>query len=430
MRAICILCISMMTATAAQTDTEAVGEAVTLAEARARAVLNSPNVEQARLRAMAAAQQPLQTRSALFPLLSASLTGAGASNDSRIGAGALNNPVIFSRLGTGVSASQLLYDFGRTRHLVSAAELRATAADDTIRTSRSDILLFVTRAYYAGLRADAVVRVARQTLDARRLVLDQVQALAQARLKSGLDVSFAEVSVAEAELLLETAHNDRRAADVTLASAMGEDQSRVYKLVEETGPPGELEETSALLREALANRPELIARRREAQAGQMLAKAEDRLRWPTLAVVGSAGYMPVHVGAIQQSTYAAAGLNVSLPMLNGGAFRARRDEAALNARAAQQSVRQLEIDVAREVQLAILNATLATERVALARRLVDQSARALELARSRYDLGLSSIVEVSQAQLANTQAEIQAVNARYDVQVQRAILQYQTGRLQ
>ena len=425
-----VFLLSVASLIAAQTAVDAIGETLTLSEARARAIRSSPNVEQARLRALAAAQQPLQTRSALLPVLGASLTGAGASSDSRIGAGALNNPVIFSRLGTGVSASQLLYDFGRTQRLVDAAELRATAADVTVRASRSDILLYVTRAYYAGLRADALVRVARQTLDARRLVLDQVRALAQARLKSGLDVSFAEVNVAEAELLLESAHSDRRAADVTLASTMGEDQSRTYKLVEEIEPPGEQDEASVLVREALSTRPELVARRHVAQADQMVAKAEDRLRWPTLAVIGSAGYMPVHVGGIQQSTYAAAGLNISLPMLNGGAFRARQAEAEFSARAAQQAVRQLEIDVAREVHLAILNANVARERVELARKLVDQSARALELARSRYDLGLSSIVEVSQAQLTNTQAEIQAVNARYDVQVQRIILQYQTGRLQ
>jgi outer membrane protein len=379
--------------------------------------------------ALAAGQRPIQTRSALLPVLGASLTGAGASNDTRIGAGGLNNPAIFSRLGTGVTASQLLFDFGRTRRLIDAAELQAAAADDAVRMWRSQVLLDVTRAYYSGLRADAVVRVARQTLEARRLVLDQVRALAEARLKSGLDVSFAEVSVAEAELLLQTAYSDRKAADVALAAAMGEDQSRTYRLVEETEPAGELEDTEALLREALMSRPELIASRRRAEADAMLAKAESRLKFPTVSVIGSAGYMPVHVGGIVQSTYAAAGLNLGLPVLNGGNFRARQAETEFAARATSQGVRQLEIEVSRELRLAVLNATVAAERAGLAQKLVAQTARALELARSRYDLGLSSIVEVSQTQLANTQAEIGLVNAQYDIELQRAVLAFQAGRL-
>ena len=86
--------------------------------------------------------------------------------------------------------------------------------------------------------------------------------------------------------------------------------------------------------------------------------------------------------------------------------------------------------LSREVRLAVLNANVASERAVLAQKLVNQTARALELARSRYDLGLSSIVEVSQAQLANTQAEIQLVNARYDIQLQRAVLAFHVGRLQ
>jgi outer membrane protein len=388
-----VCCLSF--AAIAQTPDVQVGVKLTLDEARERALRNSPNIEVARLQAAAAAQGPLQARSALSPLLSASLTGAGASNDSRLGAGALNNPVIYSRLGTGISVSQLLWDFGRTNKLIATGEMRSEAADTAIQATRSSALLGVTQAYYAGLRADALIRVASQTLEARRVVLDQVKALAEASIKSGLDVSFAEVNVAEAELLLQKARNDRQAAAAQLAAWMGEEQTRSYVLVENAEPAGELGNPADLISEAMRRRPELIARRQQAQADRLFAQAEDRLRWPSLSIVGSAGYMPFHVGAIQQSGYAAAGLNIGLPLLNGGAFRARQAEADFRAKATSQQVRQLEIEIKRDVNVAFLNASMASERVGLAQKLADQSSKAFDLAKARYELGLSSIVEVS-----------------------------------
>ena len=61
--------------------------------------------------------------------------------------------------------------------------------------------------------------------------------------------------------------------------------------------------------------------------------------------------------------------------------------------------------------------------------MLDQATQALDLAQSRYDLGLSSIVELSQAQLNKTSAEIASAGAKYDYQFQRAVLDYQIGAL-
>ena len=71
----------------------------------------------------------------------------------------------------------------------------------------------------------------------------------------------------------------------------------------------------------------------------------------------------------------------------------------------------------------------AFERVGLTGQLLKQAQLALDLARGRYDLGLSSIVELSQAQLNLTAAQIGSASARYDYQAQRAVLTYQVGAL-
>jgi outer membrane protein len=81
------------------------------------------------------------------------------------------------------------------------------------------------------------------------------------------------------------------------------------------------------------------------------------------------------------------------------------------------------------VRVAWLDARSSFQRLDLTNQVLEQAAQALELAQARYDLGLSSIVELTQAQLAKTRAEIDQASARYDYQARLAALKYQSGTL-
>jgi outer membrane protein len=109
-------------------------------------------------------------------------------------------------------------------------------------------------------------------------------------------------------------------------------------------------------------------------------------------------------------------------------YKSRQTEARLRENAARERTKVLENRIVRDIKVSLLNVNNALERVALTERLLEQSTLALDLAQSRYELGLSSIVEFSQAQLARTSASIQHANAKYDYQLQRAVLNYQAGR--
>jgi outer membrane protein len=76
-----------------------------------------------------------------------------------------------------------------------------------------------------------------------------------------------------------------------------------------------------------------------------------------------------------------------------------------------------------------LNAATAYQRLGLTLELLQQAQLAMELSQSRYDLGLAAIVELSQAQLNLTSAQIANTTARYDYQEQRALVDYQIGVL-
>jgi outer membrane protein len=408
--------------TAAQTP-----QRLTLEEAEAIALKNHPAVTAARFTAEAAAEGPKQAQSGRLPTVYGSITGAGAPDNSRIAAGGLNNPVIYSRLATGFTVSQLLFDFGRTSHVVASSRSRAGAEDQNQQAIRNLVLLDVDRAYFDILRARAVLRVAEQTVQSRQLVVDQVTELEKARLKSGLDLSFARVALEEANLLVVSAKNQLEAADANLAQALGFSATQRFELSEKEYRLEPLA-LSELEDRALRNRPDLKARQLESDAAREQKLAEKALSYPQVSALASAGWIPGRDDSALRAGFGAVGLNVNLPFMNGGLYKSRQTEARLRENAAQERVADLKNRLLRDVRLAWLNVNTAAERIGLTDRLLDQARLALDLAQSRYELGLSSIVEYSQAQLAETSAVIQNTNAKYDYQLQRAVLNYQVGR--
>lgn len=404
---------------------------LSLAQAEQIAVKNNPQISEALLNAAAALQVPVQYRSAYFPTVSGNATGVISDRGSRLAAGALNNPVVYDRVAAGLNVTQMVTDFGRTGNLVDMARLRADAQNQAAEQVRADILLVAGQAYFSLLREQAVLRVARQTVAARQLLSDQVTALAQSNLKSQLDVSFANVNLADANLLLIQAENAVKAGEAQLAAVLGLPGDSRFTLAEEPMPaplPASLE---ALVLQAMDSRPELRGSKLEQQASEKFARAEHALHYPNIMVMGAAGVVPwTPAGQTQiEDRYGAIGINLNVPIFNGFLFKARESEARLKAQAAQQRVNDLETRVARDVRVAGLNEKSACDRVPVTLQMLTQSQTALDLAESRYSLGLSSIIELSQAQLNLTSAQIGAESARYDCQAQRLNVDYQVGAL-
>ena len=401
---------------------------LTLPDAEKLAVQNNPQFRSAQNTERAAQQLPAEVRSVLFPTVTGNVTGVGADAGSRLAAGALNNPVVYNRLASGVNLNQMVTDFGRTHNLVEAAKYHAQAQAQATETTREAILLETDRAYLTVLRNEAVLRVAHETVSARQLVANQVGLLAQNQLRSSLDVSFAQVNLADAQLLLNNARNDAQAARAALATVLGLPAQTNIVLADQTTLEPLPSDISALVEEAIRKRPELADLRLEENAAKSNAEAERDLSRPTLSMVGVTGIVPAGDAQLP-GRFGALGLNLSIPIFNGGLFRARQREAEYRARAASDNVKDLENNIIRDVRVAVLNAESANERIGLTDKLLAQAKLALDFATGRYKLGLSSIIELSQAQLNYTSAQIASATARYDYQTRLAELRFQAGSL-
>ena len=401
---------------------------LSLKDAEQIAIQNHPQIQAAVEMASVAKAQVTQQRSAYYPTAFGSVTAVDSENNSRIAAGALNNPIIYERYANGLTVNQLVTDFGRTYQLVKSSNLHAQAAQENVVNTRADVLLNVDRAYFGVLKAQALLSVAQETVRDRQLVSDQVTELEKNKIKSGLDVSFANVDLAQARLLLIQAQNDLDTSYAQLSAALGYGDQRTFQLTDEPMPPSPPADFSTLLNQAMQNRPDLISLRLDTSSAHTYATAERDLWFPTISAAGTAGLTPV--GADQLAPrYAAVGVNVNIPIFNGHLYGALRSEANSRARADDQYVRDLQDSIVRDVRTAWLNANSAFQRLAVADQLLKSATDALDLAQSRYRLGLSSIIEFSQAQLNLTQAQLESASAKYDYQAQLSVLSYQIGAL-
>jgi len=408
----------------AASESAAVGTPLTLQQAEAIALKNNPQITIGRLRALAAQQYVREARSALMPNAYLSLTAVEANPGSRLAAGSLNNPVLYSRAADGVSVTQLVTDFGRTTNLLSSSEYGAKAEDQTAAATRADILLVVDQAFYNSLETKALVTVAEETVHTRQTLVDKVQALTNAKLKSDIDLSFSKVDLARGKLLLLEAENNYQTSLAALSAILGYPDEQNFQLVEETADvPQPVSDVAPLIQQALQQRPEIKALQFEVESAQKFGSAEHDLARPTVNALGVVGEAPVRDNHIQ-SWYGAVGVNINIPLFNGFLYNARAKAADLQTESDRQKLLDARNNIARDVRNAWQDSRRAFERLSVTQQFREQASLSLDLAQARYNLGLGSIVEFTQAELQKTEADIQDTDAKFQYRLTQIVLDF------
>jgi outer membrane protein len=400
---------------------------LTLAAARHRVLSEHPRILAARLRAEAARQDIRIARSAFLPEVDGAATAAWARNGpDRIGAGGLNDPTVYSRTAVGGVASQLITDFGRSDNLLAAAEDAARGDDAQAARIQVEVLLALDRAFLLRQQDDEVLTVARETVATRQTVVDRVAALTRNQLRSELDLGFAQVSLGQAQLLVAQAQTSVAEQDSVLKGLLGITEAPPLTLAPAPAPAPLPASVEALVQRAEDHSPLIQALVAERAQALHISRAEARLALPTLRAIGSAGYMPTHDFRLNDN-WAAAAVNLTVPLFTGFADQARARRARLDADAFMQSLSDALTTLRTQVLVTRQRLDYELQAIALNARLAEQAHHAYALADARYRAGSSSIVELSQAQLAATEADIDAVRAGYDARLEQAELDYLSG---
>jgi outer membrane protein len=418
-------------AAAAQTDNVAPGQLprLTQSDAEKLAIKNNPRVSVAHLLALAQHQVVRETRAAELPTAIASITAEEAEDASRISAGSLTASRLFTHAGAGGGFTQLITDFGRTSNLVASSKLQEKAQNASALASTEDIVLAADQAFFNALQAQALLKVAEQNVTTRQTTETQVSQMTKNKLKSTLDLSFADVNLSQAKLLLLDAQNNVDSTMAALDAVLGLDRQVIYELVEDSAPlNAPPTDADQLLQLAFQQRPDLQALNYSRQAAIKFSHAERDQMLPTISAAGTVGSVPIRPAPYYLNNWwGGIGVNMNIPIFNGFLYQAQAKEASIRAQAVSEQSRDLRDRIVRDVRTAWLAANTAYQRVGVTRELLNQANLALSLAQTRYRLGLSSIVELSQAQFQQTDAAIGNTDAQYQYRLALATLNYQIG---
>lgn len=402
---------------------------LTRSEAEQLAIKNNPRISVGRLLALAQHQVVRETRATELPTSMGSITAVNAEEGSRISAGSLTASRLIPHAGAGANFTQLITDFGRTSNLVASSKLQEKAQNANALATTEDIVLATDQAFYNALEAQALLKVAEQNVTTRQATETQVSELTKNKLKSTLDLSFADVNLSQAKLLLLDAQNNADSTMAALDAVLGLDHLMTYDLTVTNAtlqpPPPDADH---LIQLGLQQRPDLQALNYRAQAALKYSHAARDQMLPSISAAGTAGTVPIRSDQYYVTNWwGAIGVNMNIPVFNGFLYSAQAKEASIRAEAASEQGRDLRDQIVRDIRTSWLSANTAFQRVAVTAELLKEANLALDLAKTRYQMGLSSIVELSQAQYQQTDAAIGNTNAQYQYRLALATLNYQTG---
>ncbi len=334
-----------------------------------------------------------------------------------------------SDFSVGVTASQTVYDFGQTASRVDAQRSDRVRAEKDVMTRRAEVILGVERAYFNVLKRKRLVEIAEQTVREREVLKQQVETLYRNQLKSKLDFGLIQVQLSDAEFLVIRARNDSAAAFADLNNAMGVGGPAAYTLEEmpvKVEPPRALDD---LVGEAMDRRPELLALKERIRTAEHRIRAANTTNFPTFQVIGGAGDTE-HISNrpnLQEGGWWAVGGVVSVPLFTGFLIQNQVAEAT----AQQRETQAIYLTAAQNVQLQVkdsfLDVVTLIPQIKVAEQQVSIARESLSLAGQRYKLGLSSIVEVTQSEVAVTSAETRLAETQYDAKIAEARLRYAVG---
>jgi outer membrane protein len=429
---------------------ETSGRIVTLEEAERSALLNQPQIHQARAATAAAVGRVWEARSGYLPQVignaslqytnSPSSAGGGSGGMGSMGtmgsmatSASTSNTPFHGLFNAGVSATQLIYDFGQTSEKWRAADRATESLEATERATINQVLLTVRSAFFTARADKALVKVAEETLANELKHLAQIAGQVGVGINAEIDLATERTTVANDRLALIQAQNNYDVARVQLNVAMGVGSNTAYDVADQGLPTiaGEDASTDQLVTEAIASRPELRSLEKERDYNRLTVRSLEGGYGPSVNAIGGFSIADAFgLGANDTGVVPIAYVGASLtwPLFVGGLTAGQVKEAKGNLEVTEAQLDQERLQVRLDVEQARLAVRTYKVAISTADELVTNARYQLRLAEKRYAAGVGSIIELGDAQVAVTSAATQRVQADYNLATARAQLLTALGR--
>ncbi len=301
-------------------------------------------------------------------------------------------------LSENTAVSQLIWDFGQTLNRIKFANETLSASQYEFIETQENTILNAEKGYFDAMRAQLLLEASKDNFEMIKVHLERTKGFFEVGYRQAYDVTKDEVNVANANLDLVTAKKNYEMAKVTLNNIMGNAGGTAYKVVEIGDfKPDEINLEEAL-KSAASNRVELSKLQARARAAQADLAAKKKGNWPVISVGGSHQVSDTSTPGVGNVHSWNAGPQISWPWFDGFKAKSEVEAAQANLKLAQLGIQDETLNIALEVQSAVLSLGESKERITATAKLLQQSKEYIDIANARYEEGLGSIIEVTDAE--------------------------------
>jgi TolC family type I secretion outer membrane protein len=348
--------------------------------------------------------------------------GTGSSSTSGSSSGGDRT---FDEYSAGVSLSQTIYDFGKTKAGVRIQSFNFDSSLADLENKSNQVVLNVRQSYYGVLQAKRNLDVSVETVKQFQQHFEQAKGFFEVGVKPKFDVTKAEVDLSNAKLNLIKSQNALRLAVANLNNAMGIPDAPEYSVEDNLlYAKYEILFENAIDR-AYKNRPDLISIVAQKQSAEQSIELAKSGYYPVLS--GNAGYnwSGEKISSLDHGWN--VGATLSFPIFSGFSTKYQLEEAKANLQVLTANEESLKQAIFLEVKQAYLNLKDAEERIPTAELNVKQAEENFEIANGRYAAGVGNPIEVTDASVTLTNAKTSYIQALYDYMTSLASLEKAMG---
>ena len=341
----------------------------------------------------------------------------------------LNVPPPLNNFQNRFSATQSVYDFGRTSSRVAQSRVGSRLSEKELDATRSDLTFRVVKAYFQGLLAREMVQVAETAVRSARAAEDSARSRLQAGVALESDVLSLQVHRATQEEELLKAANVQRLALSALCFELGVPLEREFLLIKQVTPlSADTTDLATLQNAALQHRPDYGQLQLALQNQELEVKSARSEFFPTVSLFGSWETDDQSFASRAGNNWL-AGVNLHFNLFNGRADAAKLAESRFQQKRTLAMQEHLVQAIRLQVQKAFLDLETAGQRIAVSQQAVSQAEESVRIIRNRYEAGLATVTDLLRAETALTAAKGNHLRAVFDQRINAAHLELRVGRL-
>ncbi len=404
-------------------------------DAIALALAHSPDINQSVLDIKSAKERSRFQKGYYLPRLNLMVTG-GKSNLNISGLNLDGSGIVGK-----ISASQLLYDFGKTSGKIDASKQDIKAYEASLKKTIAKKILDVKVRYYKLLTAKSIIDVNEKDIELQKEQLRRAKRYFESGIRTLIDVTDAKVGLTRSKLTLNNSRYDLKLKRAFFEQTLGVmpyngDYEPIYKERDwfekdvQQALPQIKDSLEALVKFAYAHRHELFVVNSKIASAKEQVNSAKGAYYPALYL--KADYSRLETNENDPSLHLDkvwdAGVMLEWNLFRGFQTKASVENAKIEQLRTSTRLEQLRLKIKREVIQAYLEVQRSKDAITLSKQVADASLQKFDQAQKRYEHGLSDYIELQDARHGYIRSLNDLVVAYYDYYIALAKLDYAIGR--